>query len=226
MKKTIQLITAFALMSAAQSHASLALYDFASGSFDSVDTDTDTTAGALSVGSGLTPFTNDAANSFDGGPSLGGSLANFGFSTNGSLATAISNNDYISFSLDAGANTVDFTQLTFQLRANGGGANSANEYAVFSDIGGFTLGSDIASGAHSGAADFELQTLDLTSLTNVTGETEFRIYLFGANGGGANSATIYDNIDLQGTVTVVPEPTSTALLGLGACALFLRRRRA
>ena len=224
MKKTIQLITAFALMSAAQSHATLALYDFANNSFASVDTDTDTTANSLTVGSGLNAITDVSANAFDGGRSLGGALGNFGFSTNGSLATAITNNDYISFSLDAGSNIVDYTQLTFQLRANGGGANSADEYAVFSDIGGFTLGSDIASGAHSGAAGFELQTLDLSSLTNVTGETEFRIYVFGADGGSGNSATIYDNINLEGTVT--PEPTSTALLGLGACALFLRRRRA
>ena len=42
----------------------------------------------------------------------------------------------------------------------------------------------------------------------------------GADNGDNNFATV-DNVNL----TAVPEPTSTALLGLGGLALILRRRK-
>lgn len=37
--------------------------------------------------------------------------------------------------------------------------------------------------------------------------------------------TFYRELDVVGTATVVPEPTTTALLGLGGLALILRRRK-
>jgi len=65
-----------------------------------------------------------------------------------------------------------------------------------------------------------------SSLSDTTlGNAESAVFTFAFThtaGTGANSA-IFDNIAFEGTV--VPEPSSIALIGLGGLALFFRRRR-
>ena len=65
----------------------------------------------------------------------------------------------------------------------------------------------------------------ITELQGLTDETvEFR-FLLGDDSGATSRIHVLDNIVLNGDVTAVPEPSSTALLGLGGLALILRRRK-
>ena len=65
----------------------------------------------------------------------------------------------------------------------------------------------------------------ITELQGLTDETvEFR-FLLGDSSGSSSRIHVLDDIVLNGTVTAVPEPSSTALLGLGGLALILRRRK-
>lgn len=81
--------------------------------------------------------------------------------------------------------------------------------------------------AHDGSAEgwSAAQTFSVSfSAADFTGGTEGSALTFevgGAGLGGTNRGMYVDNINL----TFVPEPTTTALLGLGGLALILRRRK-
>jgi hypothetical protein len=65
----------------------------------------------------------------------------------------------------------------------------------------------------------------ITALQGLTDETvEFR-FLLGDSSGSSSRIHVLDDIVLNGDVTVVPEPSTTALIGLGGIALILRRRK-
>ena len=71
-------------------------------------------------------------------------------------------------------------------------------------------------------------TIDVSGpeFQNITDVT-FRIYGFAINDpGAANTSNIYrlDNIQLEATLTTVPEPSTTLLGLLGSLGLFIRRR--
>ncbi len=131
--------------------------------------------------------------------------------------------DYISFTV---APTVGFeatyTNLTlfagtydgkaeFELRAFDGATETSLAAYSFTDPNGATLNDPIT------AHNFEFT--DFTSSDTM----EFRLYAFDAV--NENSAVRLDDIQLNGTVVSIPEPSAAALLGLGGLALILRRRK-
>jgi len=65
-------------------------------------------------------------------------------------------------------------------------------------------------------------TFDFINFTS-SNATEFRIYAWG--GDTANTGVRLDDIVLNGAVTVIPEPSSAALLGLSVLGLLAGRRR-
>jgi len=93
---------------------------------------------------------------------------------------------------------------TVDIDGNAGGLNDAHNTVDFTDFGG-TFTADYGSFA------------DIAAVTSALG-TDFL-----NNTSGTLLAT--DNGDGSYTVSVVPEPSSTALLGLGGLALILRRRK-
>ena len=103
-----------------------------------------------------------------------------------------------------------------------GGASTARGYDVRSSIDGFatTLGSDDFANQRSDG--FVPVIIDLSGgdFSNLTTATEFRVYFFTPDAG---NSVEFDNIELNGTVTAIPEPSSSLLVVLGG--VFLARRK-
>ncbi len=88
-----------------------------------------------------------------------------------------------------------------------------------------SLGSGSFTASTAGTvADYDDFDIDVSSISLDDGEEGyFQITFDGATPSGStvNSSSAIDNVEL----TVVPEPSSAALLGLGGLALILRRRK-
>lgn len=153
----------------------------------------------------------------------------------GSLAVAITNNDYITFNVEASSGfTMTLTNLSF-VAGRADEAKSATDWAVMSSVDGFTDGDEVGTLLVTGAqqaGDLQSFNFDLTGTgyENIAAGTnvEFRIYMWGASGAKSSSRVQIDNVLLQGTTSVVPEPGTFALLaGLtGLTSAMLRRCRA
>ncbi|MGJ8655205.1 MAG: PEP-CTERM sorting domain-containing protein [Akkermansiaceae bacterium] len=244
---TLTIITAALCASAISSQAALiAEYDFnhsptatvtvlsgslaSSSLFAATDNDANVTASNISVGSGLTGLTyvsntEDYFQIAEGNGMSDGVHADGGDITT-DMNAAYAAGDYIEFLVTAGAGfTLDLTTLTFDFaRAERG----TNDYAVLTSVDGFSAYAALVDQAApeglpsvAGAA----QSVDLSAaayqgLSDIT----FRVIFDDRqNDTGGASASVIDNIIVNGTV--VPEPSSTALLGLGGLALILRRRK-
>lgn len=231
---TLSLVT---LLSAGGTHAAvIASYDFEAGNRLSTDSDTNTSAGALTDGAGVgfsiqnsvggnnTP-TGEAVLSPLSGNVLAGNYTDDIFTTTESLADALTDNNYISFTLTTGGSTVDLSSLNFSYQISGGGA-TPGAYLLAESVGGTFDAADLIAGGDSvlpaGQANTTIN-FDLTSVADITTDTEFRLYL--STTASTNWGFAFDNIQLEGTTTAIPEPASAMLCGLGGLLLLLRRRR-
>lgn len=197
--------------------------------FDMAGTTTDplaanTVAANITVNSGLTRV------------GLGASSAANNFGSNGWNITDTFNNadDYISFSLTpVGGNQMTLTDISWnRINASSTGPNNGR------------WGYSIGGGSWVYQTDFAITTAnaagswDFADIVNETQGVEFRFWAYGATsaGGGASAATgssnfrngaAGDDLVLNGTVSVVPEPSVMALLSLGGFSLlrFSRRRK-
>ncbi|MBK1855185.1 PEP-CTERM sorting domain-containing protein [Verrucomicrobiaceae bacterium 5K15] len=138
--------------------------------------------------------------------------------TEDNMAGAIAANQFISFTVSTDAGTLNLENLSFNVM---GTNRRALDYEVRSSLDSFA--STLASGGITvtdAAQNVDLSAAAFDSVSNI----EFRIYVDDrlSNGNGG-SGTAFDDVVLNGTL--VPEPSSTALLGLGGLALILRRRR-
>ena len=122
------------------------------------------------------------------------------------------------FSLDAGLGTIDITDISIELWRNGGGAPDTMAWQISTDGGSNFMAFGSASAAPStGLASQATHTFtDSVSASNV-------VLRFAPT---SNSGNLHiTSIDVEGSYTAVPEPSSAALLGLGGLALILHRRR-
>ena len=236
MKIKIQYIASLAAACVAMSHshaAVIAEYDFNSN-LNASTADANITAGAVTSGAGI---------SGSGRSSFSNSLfakAGATSTTIISVGTAIANDDYFSVTMGADSGYyMDLDSITLDYGYTNDGApygvKDLKAY-VFSSFTGFVDASDILGSKfiQTDVADNSLQypggspslTVDLSAYSYVWsgGEIEFRIYLADTTGNDAYIHRI-DNVTLNGVVAAVPEPSSTALLGLGGLALMLRRKR-
>lgn len=118
----------------------------------------------------------------------------------------------------------DLTQL--QVLAGHTNDSAANNQSNSSDL---TV--SISGGVFADTTNINYSSGDaiLTQTYNLTGNslsagTQYTVTVTNANMVGGGAYMVYDGITLEGTVAV-PEPSSTALLGLGGLALILRRRK-
>ncbi|WP_018969704.1 PEP-CTERM sorting domain-containing protein [Rubritalea marina] len=124
--------------------------------------------------------------------------------------------------------TFDFLSNTSNWRSGNSSLNedvSAGGYDTFNLLDGDTTpdDEDSISGSLSGTGTFtwqvDVSTLGIAGVSTV-GDIDGFFFGLGADETGGGTSYI-DNL----SITSVPEPSSTALLGLGASVLLLRRRR-
>lgn len=146
------------------------------------------------------------------------------------LAEAIAGNDYIQFVVTPDALFgFDVTEFVFTWDRSSTGPSSV---ALRSSADNFAADLGSVTGMISGgAATTTDRTIAISGLTGLTSATTFRLYGFGATatgGTGGFDTTTGDtvpNVQLNGEVYAIPEPSRAILLGLGSIGLIFRRRR-
>lgn len=157
---------------------------------------------------------DNAANDADGAFDVNNNMTADGWDTTITLAV--------------GGADISLTSLDLDLKlTNGSGAaqdtgNKTGQMLVeFFDAGDSSVGTADLGGNQSYPTVSYQRTLDLTGISLSAGQTYTMVV--SARGTGFGHHKAFDAIELNGTV--VPEPSSAALLGLGGLALILRRRK-
>lgn len=175
---------------------------------------------SLTLGAGVNP----SANSHRFG---GSSWFDTGEASPSTLANAISQDDYIEFTVtptDGAAFTPAGLVFSWDHSATG-----PDSLALRSSADGFASDLGVISGLATGITTGN--TITLSGLTDISSALTFRLYGFGATNasgtGGFDVASNSVNVQLNGTVSAIPEPsTYAAILGGGALAGAWFRRRA
>ncbi|EIQ00524.1 PEP-CTERM putative exosortase interaction domain-containing protein [Opitutaceae bacterium TAV1] len=149
------------------------------------------------------------------------------------VATTLANGDYITFTVTPLAGSA-LTLSTISFTAGTSNNNTPRSFYLFSSATGFEPGDLLLSDGNASAGgtmrlrnDGELSqysvTLTSPAFANITGPTEFRIYI---QTGLTNQELDFGNLTLEGSVSAVPEPSNLALLvAFGALGLVVLRRR-
>jgi hypothetical protein len=239
MKIKTQYIASLAAACLAMSHshaAVIAEYNF-TGGLDASTADANVTANTVTSGAGIS---GAGESGWSGSTGTFYAQAYATSTTSISVATAISANDYLSVTVGVDSGyymDLDSFTLDYGYTNNNGpfGAKDLKAY-IFSSVDGFVDAGDILTSRTNSTTvtDNSVQfpgsspnmTVDLSAYNYVWsgGEIEFRIYLADDTNNGAYVHRI-DDVTLNGTVAVVPEPSSTVLLGLGGLAVLMRRKR-
>lgn len=140
-----------------------------------------------------------------------------------------------SFALDADTRSISLTSLNlFALAVNSSGSdrnvNSDTPTTwTLSITGDGSYGTQSASVVDifatqpvQGTAD---PVIDLSSLGDLVAGENYTYRISMQRNSGTFMFVTLDSLSLEGDITLIPEPSSTALLGFGAVALMLRRRR-
>ncbi|MBW7894660.1 MAG: PEP-CTERM sorting domain-containing protein [Opitutaceae bacterium] len=193
---------------------------------------------AGTVGANISTNSPSGVLSRGSGVGLAGSPLSNGFGasgfTSGSLADAITNNDYFTFSItvDYGY-TMSLDSIIFKASETTSGPTNA---ALLSTVGGFNSESAVSTWLLPSASNSDQSiTLSALDFSHLTGTVEFRIYAWG--GSGISTTDKYRFRDLTGNDLVisgttalapVPEPSTYAAI-LGGVAfvgvMAIRRRK-
>lgn len=232
-RKLVVSISLTAFLAAASLHAGVvANYSFTSGRA-STDSDPNSTASTFDGGPGFQSGSVD--NSFidtaHGNPAPSIAIdSTFTDGTSGSQASALTNNDYFTFTISPMSGfPINFSSLSFDF-ANYSSTSTFPTENFFVRSSADNFGANLASAVTAtaiSAGAFSSTTIDLSSkaaLQNVTTPIEFRIYVYDSTNTAGRGALL-DNI----TVNSVPEPSTWAMMIAGAGLLGatqrLRRKR-
>lgn len=134
-----------------------------------------------------------------------------------------------------GANAEGF-DVTISLLSADAGVDTSSIQFSFDQLGvralgasaDFTWSSSATAAATTNATGDNLQTLDSSTYGSISTTAYTGSWSMGTNGHFiqlSNSVAGSNGIEMTATFNAVPEPSSTALLGLGGLALILRRRK-
>lgn len=174
-------------------------------------------AGTVSLGSLLSMSGNAT-----GGTSFynlsGGTLTTSGISVGNAYAATFSLiGELASVTAGSGAVTAG-PYSTFNFELGSMGIDAIDTTGSFSLSSGAAL--NIIGSSYTGGAG----TISLFSYGSRVDDTEFVENISGFT--GLNADVVYSDSGIDLVLTVVPEPSAAALLGLGAVGLLVRRRRA
>ena len=188
--------------------------------FEADDVSTNATAGGFTSGPGVNPiiiastdvmFASEGQGMSDGGVD--------------DMQGAVAAGDYFGFTVNADVGfELGLTSLTFDI---GRALRGTQDYAVRSNVDGFAENIVFANDVIP-LDTLAPQLVDLSGAAYQGLESiELRIYFDDrVNNSPSSSATYIDNVQLNGDVTAIPEPSSSIILGLAAALSVLRRRRA
>ncbi|MCP5537356.1 MAG: PEP-CTERM sorting domain-containing protein [Akkermansiaceae bacterium] len=142
-------------------------------------------------------------------------------------AAAFTNGSYLSISL-ASAGAFDWTSLSANLWRNGSQSPNNFQFAYSTDASWTTadLIGTLQTQASGTSGTGNVVTVSAGALDLPSGVTsaEARLYYWDTTG-TTNLGGNFHLYDVSANYTAVPEPSSTALLGLGGLALIFRRRK-
>ena len=226
-KKLASTIFLSAISCSLSSAATIVSYDFAGGSVSTTTTDgatgSDITFGAFTGGASA-PSVSGTSNVVFARTNATGAATGDG----DSLADAITNANYATITVTAGANDIALESFEFNYWFTSGFGGGDFRTYVTSDIAGFTDGNEhgfgqVLDNSRPNAGAQVLEQIDISSLGTLGSgnSVEFRIY-FTDNSTASNRIHRVDDVAVIGTI--IPEP-STALLGGLAFLGLLRRHR-
>jgi len=149
--------------------------------------------------------------------------------TRGSLADAIATDAYFGFTIspDAGFE-FDLNGGSIQFDYSVNSTNQARAVSVFTSVDGFAEGNVLQTFTGQNATPSTLtHTFSGAQYDNLTAPLEVRFYLHDAqfNTSSGTRYSIMDNVVLDGTISVIPEPGVAGLFLFGLTATALLRRR-
>ena len=212
-------------VSSAQAAVTLVTYDFDDGTLGA------TNAGAAVTGSVIT----NGGGVSTAGTSFTATNPNDDFDTNvfqvadasANFAAALNNDAFFSITLSA-VDAFSLDSVSFDVTRGGTAGNDQRGFSVASSLTG-TAEADLllSVGAVDGLRpDFTSFEIDLSGISafddNIAAGDDITFDFFVHTGGNGFSIE-FDNIEFDGVA--VPEPSSAMLLGLGATAFLLRRRK-
>lgn len=208
-----------ALFTMVTNAAVIVRYEFnVSGSFAPTTMVSEVTASNLLKGAGLAPAYWSS-----------GTIAANSNAISDSLATAVSAGDYLEIQITPSVNKkMTLTSFSFDYAATAGaGINYFANFYGRSSVEGFTV--NMASTAWPKLVN-ATNTLNVNvplgaAYADLTGVTSFRIYITDRTFfDGSSHQSRVDNIQVEGLVSDVPEPTALSLALITATGLLLRRR--
>ena len=180
---------------------------------------------------------------FGGSAATGGAANNgihgLGSGDNGEITFwlgAVANDTYtITYDLNTAVNTLGYDITSLQTinawRDNSGNQKNQNYTVAVSTVDSGVAFTDLATVAflpfdttsQAGASRVNI-TEDTTGIL-ATGVDQIRFTYTVPDPAGTQASPTIREIDVFGVATTIPEPSSTALLGLGTLGLLIRRRR-
>jgi len=215
-------------VSSAQAAVTLVTYDFNDGTLGATNAGAAVTGSDITDGAGL--FTFIATNPGTGTGPNGGAFATNVLQVadaSADFAAALNNDAFFSITLSA-VDAFSLDTLSFDVTRGGNAGNDQRGFSVASSLTG-TAEADLllSVGAVDGLRpDFTSFEIDLSAISafddNIAAGDDITFDFFVHTGGNGFSLE-FDNIEFDGVA--VPEPSSAMLLGLGATAFLLRRRK-